>query len=274
MGRSDIVASATLSAYGARVRINGDDEAVRAVLSVVGSTLRIVDGHEGAADATVTLTLPVSGSSGAVRSDGETVVESDDVAELLRRALSELHLAVAVHAGEGLFVHAGAVAWRGSGIVLPGRSMSGKTTLVRALVEAGAEYYSDEYAVLDPAGRLLPYAKPLSVRKSGSGSEMLAPTCVGAVGVRPVPVGLVVSTRYERSAVWQVERVCGAAAILPLVDNTVAARLAPARMLEATAAVAGGALCVRGPRPDAGSAAVEILALADQLADRRGRRCR
>ena len=57
-------------------------------------------------------------------------------------------------------MHAGAVAWRDRGIVIPGRSHSGKTTLVRALVEA-ARYYSDEFAVLDPQGRLHPYPLPL-----------------------------------------------------------------------------------------------------------------
>jgi hypothetical protein len=36
--------------------------------------------------------------------------------------------------------------------VLPGRSFAGKTTLVAALVQVGAEYWSDEYPVLDAEG--------------------------------------------------------------------------------------------------------------------------
>jgi hypothetical protein len=43
-------------------------------------------------------------------------------------------------------------------MVLPGKSFAGKTTLVAALVRAGAEYWSDEYAVLDANGDVHPYA--------------------------------------------------------------------------------------------------------------------
>ena len=42
--------------------------------------------------------------------------------------------------------------------------MTGKTTLVKALVEAGATYYSDEFAVLDKEGQVQPYPVPLSIR--------------------------------------------------------------------------------------------------------------
>src|SRR5262245_29166046 len=56
-----------------------------------------------------------------------------------------------------LFVHAGVVGWRGLAIVIPGRSHSGKSTLVAELVRRGAVYYSDEFAVLDETGRVHPY---------------------------------------------------------------------------------------------------------------------
>jgi len=45
---------------------------------------------------------------------------------------------IAVHATERIFVHAGAVAHNGRLIVIPGMSFSGKSTLVAALVRAGA----------------------------------------------------------------------------------------------------------------------------------------
>ena len=48
--------------------------------------------------------------------------------------------------------------------MLPAPSFGGKTTLVAALVRAGAIYYSDEFAVLDEQGFVHPYAKPLSIR--------------------------------------------------------------------------------------------------------------
>src|SRR5207247_125098 len=63
--------------------------------------------------------------------------------------------------------HAGAVAHRGRIALLPGQSFAGKTTLTAALVELGALYYSDEFAVLDADGLVHPYAKDLSIRDHG-----------------------------------------------------------------------------------------------------------
>lgn len=59
--------------------------------------------------------------------------------------------------------------------MVPGRTLSGKSSLVLALVKAGADYYSDEYAVFDGSGRVHPYSKPLS-RRSGSGPPRLRGT--------------------------------------------------------------------------------------------------
>src|SRR6185295_10176403 len=78
---------------------------------------------------------------------------------------SHLRFGVAINTRRRLFVHAGVVGWHGRAIVIPGRSMSGKTTLVTALVRAGATYYSDEYAVFDMHGRVHPFPKPLSIRE-------------------------------------------------------------------------------------------------------------
>ena len=60
--------------------------------------------------------------------------DTDEVLEALER---HLHLYVAEKARRKVFVHAGVVGWRGSAIVIPGRTLSGKSTLVKALVEAG-----------------------------------------------------------------------------------------------------------------------------------------
>src|SRR4051794_20574153 len=54
--------------------------------------------------------------------------------------------------------------------VIPRVSHSGKTTLVAALVRAGATYYSDEYAVFDAQGSVHPYARPLGIR-DGNGDR-------------------------------------------------------------------------------------------------------
>src|SRR6266852_1979709 len=73
-------------------------------------------------------------------------VHQEDLYEALE---ADMDFYLAQAARQRLFVHAGVVAWKGRAIVIPGRSQSGKTTLVRAFLQAGASYYSDEYAVFD-----------------------------------------------------------------------------------------------------------------------------
>lgn len=180
------------------------------------------------------------------------------------RLSSEVHLAIAAHAPNHVFVHAGAVSWRGRAIVIPGRSMAGKTTLVRALLALGASHLSDEYAVIDAGGLVHPYARPLSVR-GPNGRTRVAPGGLGPVEHEPCPVGLVVVTHFEAGAKWAPERQRSAAVVLPLVDNAVAAQLAPCRVLNHVTAVAQARpLMLTGPRGDATVGARAILAEADR----------
>lgn len=188
-------------------------------------------------------------------------------AEGEQRLSSEVHLAIAVHAPNDVFIHAGAVSWRGQAIVVPGRSMAGKTTLVRALLALGASHLSDEYAVIDADGRVHPYARPLSVREP-HGRMRVAPESVSCVECEPCPIRLVVVTRYEPDATWAPARQRSAGVVLPLVDNAVAAQLAPRRVLDHVTAVARfRPMTLTGPRGDAGDAARAILAEADRGQD-------
>ncbi len=66
------------------------------------------------------------------------VARSMDLDQVLARFESDLRIFVGERAHRRGFVHAGVVGWRGRAIVIPGRSFSGKTTLVRALCERGA----------------------------------------------------------------------------------------------------------------------------------------
>ena len=59
-------------------------------------------------------------------------------------------------------------------------------TLVRAVVEAGAVYYSDEHAMLDEVGRVHPYARPLPFRPpEGRPVDLRAEALGGVVGTEP-----------------------------------------------------------------------------------------
>ena len=126
----------------------------------------------------------------------------------LRAFEADVQLHVAEMAPDRVFVHAGVVGYRGRGILLPGRSFAGKSTLVAELVRAGAEYYSDEYAVLDSAGGVHPYPRPLSIRQAGGPGVTKQPVApwAGARDDAPLPVGLVVVSKFRSGGEWRPQR--------------------------------------------------------------------
>jgi hypothetical protein len=175
---------------------------------------------------------------------------------------SDLQLFVAETAPRRVFVHAGVVGWRGRAIVIPGRSFSGKTSLVAALVKAGATYYSDEYAVLDERGRVHHYARPLSIRENGHlerPKKYQVEALGGRSGVKPLPVGMVVVSKYEPGAQWRPRKLSEGEGALELMANTVSARRQPEAMLEAIRGVVSLAPVLKGARGEAGQVVDFIL---------------
>lgn len=181
--------------------------------------------------------------------------------DLYRYFAADVQLRVAEEAPNRSFVHAGVVGWRGRAIVIPGDSFCGKTTLVKELVRNGATYYSDEYAVLDRRGRVHPYALPLSVREGSSEhpAKYTAEELGGVAGSRPLPVGLVVVSRYEEGAQWRPRRLSQGRGLLALLASTVSARRQPQAALATMTEVVRQAAIVKGVRGEVEHAAMSIL---------------
>lgn len=159
---------------------------------------------------------------------------------------------VANEATDYVFVHAGVVADRDRAIVLPGLSFSGKTTLVRALVEAGATYYSDEFAVLDERGLVHPYTKPLSIRKFQTPTvDTHVSELGGTAGELPLAVGMVITTRYRSGAYWDPEELSTGAGALNVLEHAIPARARPEQTLRVLKAALSGAVILRGDRGEA-----------------------
>jgi hypothetical protein len=197
----------------------------------------------------------------------------------LRHALavleSELRQSLAARARGRIFVHAGVVGWRGRAIVIPGRSRSGKTTLVAELVRAGAAYLSDEFAVLDARGRVHPFPKPLSIRGAGGCDfHVQRPSAEDLGGVRgmgPLPVGLVVLAQHRPDVTWRPERLSAGQAVIEMLAHTVPARLRPAASLAALERAVSRAVVVRGERGEASELAPRLLEMVESQVGRPGR---
>ena len=188
---------------------------------------------------------------------GTTGLELDLAIELLD---SEVRIYLGRTAPEAIFIHAGAVSHRGRAIVMPAKSFDGKTTLVAALVQAGATYYSDEFAVLDREGLVIPYAKPLSVRDGGwAQTDRAVESYGGVAGEERLPIGLIVITSYEPDAQWSPKEVTKGAGAMALLANAVAARERSEEVMQAVSLAAEEAMVIEGERPEADFVAPLLL---------------
>jgi hypothetical protein len=189
-----------------------------------------------------------------VYADGDRIAGTPKLEQAIDALESDLQLFVAETAPRRVFVHAGVVGVRGRAVIIPGRSFSGKTSLVAALVKAGATYYSDEYAVLDERGRVHHYARPLSIRENGyleRPKKYRVEALGGRSGVKPLPVAMVVVSKYQAGARWRPRRLSEGEGALELMANTVSARRQPEAMLEAIRSVVSLAPVLKGSRGEA-----------------------
>lgn len=223
------------------------------VFEAYGVTGEVVGGPEGLEEL-----LPPGWRPGAPEHVSQRFVDDGN-----RPALeAAIRAHVALNAPEHVFVHAGVAAIDGRAIVVPGSSFSGKTTLVAELVRAGGTYFSDEFAVLDAAGRVHPYAKPLSVRDGGFEQvDFPVGHFGGTASDVAAPVDVIAVTWYLPDAAWEPVTRQPADGALALLSHTVPARTRPAQALAAVRGAAEGATVLEGVRGDAAATARALLEL-------------
>jgi hypothetical protein len=193
--------------------------------------------------------------------DAEEVANLKAFDAILNLFESNVQLYIAEHSPRRVFVHAGVVGWQGQAIVIPGRSFSGKTSLVVELLKAGATYYSDEYAVLDERGLVHPYPRLLSVRDNGSftSTKHSVEELGGKAGKKPLPIGLVLASKYKEGARFRPREMTEGESVLAMFNNTVSARRQPAFALATIRQAITGAQCLRGRRGEAAETVTAVL---------------
>ena len=189
---------------------------------------------------------------------GSRIARSLDLETVLDAFESHSRLFVAARSRRGVFLHAGAVAWRGRALVLPGASWSGKSTLVAELLEAGAEYLSDEFAVIR-GERVVPFPKPLTLRHDRATGRQRRLMPLGRPRRRPLPIGLIALTKFEPAAAWRPRVLTPGRAFQSLLAHAVPARLATEEVLTTLHRLVLSAPVVRVKRGEASLAARRLL---------------
>jgi hypothetical protein len=251
------------SAYGLRLGLRANDQAAfAAALLAVPLSWQAAAASE--VDVLYSLradTAPPQSGAHQLYCDSALIACSHDLASVLVSFTQHAELLTAYQAQDHLLIHAGVVGWQGRAILIPGRSMTGKTSLVRALVAVGATYYSDEFAVLDQHGLVHPYPVPLSIRGMHGLPVQKTPVekLGGQVGITPLPVALVVVTAYQPQARWRPAALSSGRALLALMDNAVAARREPSYSMPILRAALTEASAVQSKRGEAGAVARALL---------------
>jgi hypothetical protein len=216
-----------------------------------------------ATEQTFTLLALPNGTYGVAR-EGKGLARGVGLDLALELLDSQLRLYLGESAPDAVFVHAGVVAHKAKAIVLPGPSFAGKTTLVAALVRAGATYYSDEFAVLDERGLVHPYAKPLSIRSNGwAQSDHPVESLGGIAGQEALPVGAIVVTSFRPGAEWKPRRLSAGEGALALLGNAVPVQERPSEVMRSSAQATRDALVIESERGEADAVAPLLLAELD-----------
>ncbi len=192
--------------------------------------------------------------------DEDCLCQSDDPVRILEVLEDSVHSWLAQRALGKVFVHAGAVAWKGRALIFPGRSYSGKSTLTMALLQAGAQLYSDEFAVLDSQGFVHPFARAVKLRATPTASQRTL-SLPGAS--EPAPAGLILLTRHRAGARFRPRRLSEARALVGILEHTVAARLNPQECLATLAGLVRTTPVLSGVRAEAAGAARSLLRLLE-----------
>jgi len=197
-----------------------------------------------------------------VHRNGEYLSAGDDF-RMVRFLDDVIRITVAEYSRGFVFLHAGAVAWKGKGILLPGMSFHGKSSFVTELVKAGADYYSDDFAILDEQGRLHPFARKISMRRRDGtfGPYELDPRrdLGGQIGGSSVPVGHILLTQYRRGARFNPKILSAGEGVLATLPFAIPLQRYPEKCMRVLNSVASSAILARTFRGDAKRAAIKLL---------------
>ncbi|MBK8146734.1 MAG: hypothetical protein IPK58_00570 [Acidobacteria bacterium] len=202
----------------------------------------------------------------SVFKDRETVIESADRVRALVYLVSRIRTTAAEFAVDRVILHSGVVSWNGKAILFPGESFSGKTSLTAEFVRRGAVYYSDEYAVLDGAGRVHPFPKTLSMRgiiDDYQQVEHSAEAIGGRSATESAVVGAVIFTAFSKSGHWEPAPITQGEAMLELIKHTLPIRTSTEFSLTVLKLIASNAMLLKSDRGEATATAPSIIEYLD-----------
>jgi hypothetical protein len=188
----------------------------------------------------------------ALYRDDELSHQGTSDAYLAEKLLGDVGYTLADKSRGGLLFHAGALAWSGRGLLLPGSVGAGKTTLTMWLAlkrVSGLEYLSDEMVFFSTGSHTMQtYTRPLNLKSpartalkdlfdfkghagrilSTSYGDLIPPELLCFAGPRQeIPVHLIIFPHYVAGSKFELQPLTKAQAGLALMECLVNARNLP-----------------------------------------------
>jgi len=260
----------TFESFGVRISLESDDIELLSFAQEIAETaflgkLKLIENT--AFDPGYRFGVIYKGEKYLLFQNGVQTNDSSSKASLFKYFRSMLRITVAEHAVDRVFVHAGVVGWKGHAVLFPGRSFRGKTTLVAELIKHGAEYFSDEYGIIDREGSVHPFPRDLSLRSVvNEHDEVDVPALdLGAlIRSKPARVGSVILTEFKEDGEWSPELLTTGQGILETIPHTIPIRAATEMSLKILNMAFADAIIAKSIRGDVKRDAIAILTFLDK----------
>jgi len=113
-------------------------------------------------DTDLCFTFKPFGNGASLDCNGEHIWQGQEVGEVVAAfEWAFYNRVIAALYPDFVSLHAATVNWQGHGISMAGTSGAGKSSLCTAALLHGADYFSDEYSLLDKQGRITAFPRPL-----------------------------------------------------------------------------------------------------------------
>lgn len=248
-----------VDAFGFRIQIASESDDLLRLLDrfLFPPFLRIANGG-GAAD--ISVRIDQDGGQYLLEINGEKVATGTDPYQLIPSFIRGLDDVILPGLAGVRAVHAGAVQIGNRALLLPGRSHAGKSSLVAELLRRGTSYLSDEYALIDSAGLVHAYPRPMLLRSQSLETAPVLPEELNApVAQTPVPIGWIMELEFRAGTQWYAPPVSQGQGLMILLRNTPHVLSDAPDLISKFGKATAGAVSFMGTRSDVGEAADHIL---------------
>ena len=260
----------TFESFGVRISLESDDIELLSFAQEIAETaflgkLKLIENT--ASEPSYRFGVIYKGEKYLLFQNGVRTNDSSSKAGLFKYFRSMLRITVAENAVDHVFVHAGVVGWKGHAVLFPGRSFRGKTTLVAELIKHGAEYFSDEYAIIDREGSVHPFPRDLSLRsvvREHDEVDVPARDLGASVRSDPARVGSVILTEYREDGKWSPELLTIGQGILETIPHTIPIKAATEMSLKLLNVAFADSVIAKSARGDVKKDAIAILTFLDK----------